>query len=318
MRFLFEQSNLTLVLSAVVVILSLATLGYWLLKWLVGQVQNLPKVGNRIQFAWLMTVLFSLAVLYSHTILLLYIWFIAFLALKEYLSITPTRRADRRVLFWAYLALPIQFGLIWFGWFAAFLSFVPLYTFLFLPTMMVMVGETRGFLRANSTLNWGILITVFSLGHLAYLLNLPAIAGAPAGGAGFFLFLMVLTQLNDVAAYLFGKLVNRPKLRLKVSTSRNWASLIGTMGSSALLAWLMAPLLTPFSPEQALVVGVMLAMAGFVGYVTLSAIKVDLQLRDRGTMTAGHGGVLNRIDSLIFTAPLFFYWVYALFYTGRL
>ena len=310
---LLDQPDLVLALSAVIAILGLATAGYLLLKWLTPT-RNLPKIGSRIQFLWIMTGLYLLAVVYSRTILLLFIWFVSFLALKEFLSITPTRRADRRVLFWAYLAIPVQYILIWLEWFEAFVGFVPLYVFLFLPTMMVMVGETHGFLRANSTLTWGILATVFSLGHLAFLLVLPATENAPVGGVGLFLFLIILTQLNDVAQFLFGRLFDFPKLRLKVSTTRNWASLIGSLGSSALLAWLTAPMLTPLTSPQAVVVGLIIAFGGFAGYITLSAVKADLHLKDRGTMTPGHGGALNRIDSLIFTAPTFFYIVYYLFY----
>ena len=313
MQWLQTQSNLAIIMFGVIVILGLATLGYWLLKqWRPSK--NLPKIGVRIQFAWVLTIIFLGAISTTTRVLLLFIVLLAFLAFKEFLSITPTRRADRRVLFWAYLAIPIQFYFIWQGWYGAFISFVPLYALIFLPLIMVLVGETEGFLKASSTLSWGLVTTVFALGHLAYLLVLPISGNPGSGGGGLFLFVVILTQLNDVAQFLFGKLFYQPILRLKVSQTRTWASLVGSLGTSMLISWLIAVRLTPLSQGEALVMGVVLAVAGFVGYITMSAIKSDLQLPDRGTMTPGQGGVLNRIDSLIYSAPLFFhlliYWHY--------
>jgi phosphatidate cytidylyltransferase len=296
------QSNLAIAMIGVVTILGLATLGYGLLDWF-SPSRNLPKIGSRIRFLWILTAMFLLAISYSPGYMTLYLAFLSFLALKEYLSITPTRRADRRVLFWAYLAVPFQFCWVWQGWYEALVSFIPLYIFFFLPLLMVTVGETEGFLRASSTLSWGLVITVFSLGHLAYLLMLPQ------GGAGLFLFLLILTQLNDVAQFLFGKIFRHERLRLKVTQSRNWASLFGGMAIAALLGWLAAPLLTPFSAAESIAIGVIIALASFIGYVAMSAIKSDLQLKDRGSMTPGRGGILNRVDTLIYTAPIFLHLV---------
>jgi phosphatidate cytidylyltransferase len=179
---------------------------------------------------------------------------------------------------------------------------------------MVVMSETEGFLRASSTLTWGIITTVFSLGHLAYLLRLPTGEQAQAEGFSLFLYLIILTQLNDVAQFVFGKIFAYREISLKVSTTRTWASLIGGMLVTALLAWLVGPLLTPLSDNEAIVTGLLIALSGFSGYITLAALKSDLRFKDRGTMTPGRGGVLNRIDSLIYAAPLFFhliaYWHY--------
>lgn len=304
--------NLIMVTSAVVVILGLATGGYWLLKWRRPS-GGLPKIGSRILFAWIMTGVFVLASAISPNYMLLFIAFISFLALKEYLSITPTRRADRRVLFFAYLAIPIQFYFIWQGWYVAFIAFIPLYAFLFLALLMAVMGETQGFLKAYSTLNFGLILTVFNLGHLAFLFVLPPLENS-VSGAGLFLFLVVLTQLSDVAQFVFGRLFHHPSLRLRVSLTRSWASLIGGMLSMAVLAWLMAPLLTPLSTAEAIGVGCLIAFSSFAGYIILAAIKSDLHLKDRSSMTPGQGGVLNRVDSLIYTAPLFFHIVFYFHY----
>jgi phosphatidate cytidylyltransferase len=312
-ELLQNQPGLPRVANGIIVLLAAITLGYWLLLWFRPSA-NLPKIGTRIAFLWVVLIVFLLALLYSVKVLILYIWFIAFLALKEFFSMTPTRRADRRVLFWAYLSLPIQFVLILLERRTAFILFAPIHVFLVLPMVMVMVGDARGFLRAWSTIGWGIITTVYSLGHLAYLLVLPVTAGGPTTGAGLFLFLVALAQISHATQFLFGKLFPDPRLSLKVSKTRNWASLAGSIVVTALVAWLVAPLLTPFSPGEAMLMGAIIATGAFIGYIILSAIKTDLQIKDRGTMTPGHGGVLNRIDTLIYTAPLFFYLVMAWHY----
>ena len=314
LQLLQNQPGLPMVTNGVLASLAVITLGYWLLLWFRPS-QSLAKIGSRIAFLWVVMSVFLLAILYSVKILVLYIWFIAFLALKEFFSMTPTRRVDRRVLFCAYLSLPIQFILILLERRTAFSMFAPIHVFLILPMVMVMIGEARGFLRAWSTMGWAIISTVYSLGHLAYLLVLPGVGASTitetAAGPGLFLFLVVLAQLSHAVQFVFGKLFPAPRFSLKVSKTRNWASLLGSLLLIPPLAWFLAPSITPFTPVEALVMGVIIAASAFVGYIILSAIKTDLQIKDRGTMTPGHGGVLNRIDTLIYTAPLFFYLVLA-------
>lgn len=316
-ELLNNQPGLGMVTNGVIGLLAALTLGYWLLLWF-RPTPNLPKIGSRIAFLWVVTIVFLLAILYSLKILILYIWFIAFLALKEFFSMTPTRRTDRRVLFWAYLALPIQFIFILLEWRNAFIMFVPIHVFLILPMIMVMIGEAHGFLRAWSTIGWSIITTVYSLGYLAYLVVLPVTGTSTlsdaSAGAGLFLFLVGLAQISHAVQFVFGKLFPDPRFSLKVSKTRNWASLLGSILVTPLVAWTVSPWLTPFTPGQALMMGVIIAIGAFIGYIILSAIKTDLQIKDRGTMTPGHGGVLNRIDTFIYTAPLFFYLVTAWHY----
>lgn len=308
-----NQPGLAMITNWILGLLAVITVVYWVLLWFWPS-ESLPKIGSRIGFLWVLTLVFVLAILYTYRILILYIWFIAFLALKEFFSMTPTRRADRRVLFCAYLSVPLQFILILLGWRNAFILFVPVHVFLILPMVMVLMGEPRGFLRAWSTIGWSIITTVYSLGYLAYLLVLPVADKPTVGGSGLFLFLVGLAQFSHAAQFLFGKLVEGPRWSLKVSQTRNWASLIGSLIVTPPVAWWIAPWLTPFTPSEALIMGAIIAAGAFIGYIILSAIKTDLQIKDRGTMTPGHGGILNRIDAFIYTAPLFFFLVGAWHY----
>lgn len=272
------------------------------------------ELKARISSWWVMVTVLAFAIVLSPMVSVAFLGFVSFLALKEYFSLIPTRRADRRVLFWAYLAIPIQFYWIGIGWYGMFIIFIPVYMFLFLPLAMLMTGKTDGFLRAAGSLHWGLMTMVFAIGHAAYLLALPEDVNPAAGGAGLLLFLIFLTQFNDVAQYIWGKLFGRHKVIPAVSPNKTVEGLLGGIATTTLLAWLIAPHLTPLVSWEAPVAGLIIGFAGFVGDVTISALKRDLGVKDSGTLIPGHGGILDRIDSLTFTAPLFFHFIYYMHY----
>ena len=272
------------------------------------------ELKARISSWWVMVTVLAFVIVLSPMVSVAFLGFVSFLALKEYFSLIPTRRADRRVLFWAYLAIPIQFYWIGIEWYGMFIIFIPVYMFLFLPLAMLMTGKTDGFLRAAGSLHWGLMTMVFAIGHAAYLLALPEDVNPAAGGAGLLLFLIFLTQFNDVAQYVWGKLFGRHKAIPAVSPNKTVEGLLGGIATTTLLAWLIAPHLTPLVSWEAPVAGLIIGFAGFVGDVTISALKRDLGVKDSGTLIPGHGGILDRIDSLTFTAPLFFHFIYYMHY----
>jgi len=271
--------------------------------------KNFDELRSRVNSWWVMVVAFTLAMVLSRTVSLVFFGLMSFLALKEYLSLIPTRRADRRVLFWAYLTIPLQYYWIAIGWYGMFIIFIPVYVFLFLPMRMVMIGETKQFLQAAGTLHWGLMVTVFSLSHLSFLLALPEAGNPAGGGAGLVLFLVFLTEFNDVAQYVWGKLLGRHKIIPKVSPNKTWEGFLGGVATSALSAWLLAPWLTPLNLEHSLMIGLIIPVAGFIGDVVISAVKRDIGVKDSGSLLPGHGGILDRIDSLTYTAPLFFHFI---------
>lgn len=272
------------------------------------------ELSARIVSWWVMVTVFSVAMALSRSVSIAFLGFVSFLALKEYFSLIPTRRADRRVLFWAYLAIPLQFYWVGIGWYGMFIIFVPVYMFLFLPVAMVRIGEAQGFLRSAGTLHWGLMTMVFSLSHTAFLLALPDAGNPAAGGAGLLFFLVFLTQFNDVAQYVWGKLLGRRKVVPTVSPGKTVEGLAGGVATTVVLASLLAPWLTPLDGWEAPAAGLLIGLAGFAGDVTLSALKRDLGVKDSGTLIPGHGGILDRVDSLTFAAPLFFHFVYYLHY----
>jgi len=282
--------------------------------------KDLTELVQRTKSWWVMASIFTVAVLVDRVAGLIFLGAVSFLALKEYLSIIPTRRADRRVLFFLYLAIPIQYYWVGTGWYGMFIIFVPVYMLLFLPLPMLVIGQTQGFLRAVGTLHWGLMVTVFSLSHAAYTLMLPfsrAAAGdwaEPHVGPALMLYLVVLTQLNDVAQWMWGKLFGRHKIIPAVSPNKTWEGFAGGVVTTTALSAALGPWLTPIDAGGAAILGALLGVAGFVGDVTVSALKRDLGLKDTSHFLPGHGGVLDRVDSLTYTAPIFLHYVRYFYY----
>jgi len=178
---------------------------------------------------------------------------------------------------------------------------------------LVLAGETKGFIRAAGTLHWGMMLTVFSISHLAYLLVLP-VKNTAAGPIGLVIFVIFVTQFNDVCQYIWGKNFGKHKIIPKVSPNKTWEGFLGGLATISIVGSLIAPLLTPLTWVQGLGAGLLLGVAGFIGDVVLSSVKRDLDIKDSSQFIPGHGGVLDRIDSLTFTAPLFFHYLKYLHY----
>lgn len=264
------------------------------------------ELTKRVVSWWWMITVFSIAILTTPLVSILFLGFVSFLALKEYFSLIPTRRVDRTVLLWAYLAIPAQFALAHNGAYGLAMVFIPVWMFLWLPARITLKGETEGFLRAVGTLSWGLMICVFSLSHTALLLKFGTNHGV---GAGALLFLVALTQFNDVAQFTSGKLFGRHKIIPRVSPKKTWEGFIGGLILSTAAAALFGPDLTPMDWKWSALAGAIIAIAGYLGDVTISAMKRDLHVKDASALIPGHGGILDRVDSLIYAAPVFFHFL---------
>jgi phosphatidate cytidylyltransferase len=299
-------------IAGIVAVLVLATAAVRVLQWRRPE-RDWTELRQRVNSWWIIAAVFLLAIVAPRGVSIAFFAFVSFLALKEYFSVIPTRRADRRVLFWAYLAIPVQFYWVAIEWYGMFIIFIPVFMFLLLPLRMVAIGQTEGYLRAVGSIHWGLMTMVFSLSHAAFLLILQlkdAPDGDPLPGPGLVLYLVVLTQLNDVFQYLWGKSLGRRKIVPSVSPGKTWAGFLGGVATTTALATLAGPHFTPMDYVQSLIAGLIIGVGGFVGDVSISALKRDLGIKDSGSLLPGHGGILDRIDSLTYTAPLFFHYIY--------
>lgn len=237
---------------------------------------------------------------------------VSFLALREFITLVQMRSADRGALFWLFPAIVLQYLWVGMQWYGMFIIFIPVWLFLFIPLRLVIAGETDGFIRSAGVIHWGAMVTIFSLSHVAFLMQL-AVPGV-GHGLGYVLALVIMTALNDVFQFISGKLLGGPKIIPAVSPGKTWSGFLGGVGTSALLAAWLLPLLTPYGPLAGAAVGALLAGCGFIGDLVESAVKRDIGVKDSGESLPGHGGMLDRVDSLTYTAPVFFHLTWYLFH----
>jgi phosphatidate cytidylyltransferase len=296
---------------SILILLILASVIVGLIQALKGEIKGISEVAKRIKTWWIMSGIFISSIFVHPSGVIIVFLFISYLALKEYFTLIPTRRADRRVLLLAYLSLPVQYIWIAQGWYGMFILWIPLYMFLMIPMRMVLIGDTKDFLRSAATIHWGLMMTVFSLSHVPAFLFVdfhPEVVN-PAGAAGIILFVVGLTQLNDILQFLWGKSLGKHRVVPSVSPGKTVEGLVGALITTCILAVITGPLLTPMDWQFSLKAGIIIGLGGFLGDITVSALKRDLGVKDSGGLLPGHGGILDRVDSLLFTAPLMFHYI---------
>jgi phosphatidate cytidylyltransferase len=264
------------------------------------------NLNARVRAWWVMTAVFVAALATGGIGSVILFGLTSFIALREFITLTPTHRADHRTLFWAFFVfVPIQYYLVATHWYGLFVIFIPVYAFLFVPVRSVLAGDTQDFLARTAKIQWGLMVAVYCVSHAPALLMLQ-IPGYEGENAKLLLYLIVVVQLSDVLQYVFGKTLGRHKIVPNVSPNKTWEGTVGGIAAAtlvgALLWWA-----TPFSPWEAAGIALIANLAGFAGGLCMSAIKRDRGIKDFGTLIEGHGGVMDRIDSLCFAAPLFFH-----------
>jgi len=293
------------------VILVIASLVGYALK--VGVAKGLPhatidNLTARIKAWWVMVLVIGFAFLFGRTGVILLFLFISFAALREFMSLTYTRSADYSALATGFFAvLPLQYFLVYIGWYGLYSIFIPVYVFLLLPILEVIAGDTKRFLERTAKMQWGLMICVFCISHVPALVTLD-IPGYANRNLLLIAFLVIVVQSSDVLQYVWGKLLGRHKIAPNVSPSKTVEGFIGGIfsatGLGAALWWM-----TPFTPWQAAGMALAITLMGFTGGLVMSAIKRDRGVKDWGRMIEGHGGMMDRLDSVCFSAPVFFHLV---------
>ncbi len=313
---LIWDRDILMLLGGVVALLILGSLAGRILDRRVTDEPGRAVVINlnaRVRAWWVMVAVFVAALATGGIGSVVLFGLLSFVALRELITLTPTRRADHRTLFWAFFVfVPVQYGLVYSEWYGLFAIFIPVYAFLFVPVRSALAGDTQDFLARTAKIQWGLMLAVYCVSHAPALLMLQ-IPGYAGEGAKLLLYLVIVVQLSDVLQYVFGKTLGRHRIVPQVSPNKTWEGFLGGVGAATLIGaglWWV----TPFSPWAAAGIALLINLAGFAGGLCLSAIKRDLGVKDFGTLIEGHGGVMDRIDSLCFAAPLFFH-VVRYFYT---
>jgi phosphatidate cytidylyltransferase len=227
-------------------------------------------------------------------------------ALREYFSLTPTRRGDHRVLVLVFfIAIPVQYWLVAARWYGLFAILIPVYGLLCLSAAAALAGDTVRFLERIARIQWGLMVCVYGVSHAPALLMLD-IPGYAGQNAKLLLYLILVVESSDVLQYIWGKLCGRHPIAPTVSPSKTVEGFVGGIATATLLGAVLSPI-TPFTPWQSALLSLAATITGFAGGLVMSAIKRDRGVKDFGAAIAGHGGVLDRIDSLCFAAPIFFH-----------
>lgn len=264
---------------------------------------------------WVMACVFAGTLALGKTSTVLLFGAISFLALREYITLTATRKADHGPLFWSFFViLPLQYFLVAINWHGMATIFIPVYAFILIPVRRALAGDCERFLETTAKIQWGLLVCVYFVSHMPMILSLP-IEGFEGRNANLLFFLVVVVQASDVFQYLWGKTCGKHKIAPQVSPGKTWEGFVGGVASATILGGLLW-WATPFAPHQAAIMAFILCLAGFAGGLVMSAIKRDLGAKDWGASIAGHGGFMDRIDSLCFAAPLYFHLCGFYFGTG--
>ena len=255
---------------------------------------------------WVMLIVIGAAILLGKTAFIILFGIISLFALREFISLLPTRRGDYfPLLIGFYFVIPYQYYLVYTDWYGLYSIFIPLYVFLLIPIASLKEEDTTHFLERSSKIQWGLMICVFCISHVPALLNLklPAFKGEPIWLA---IWLIMVVQASDVLQYVCGKLFGKHKVAPILSPSKTVEGLFGGIILATALGVAMA-WLTPFTYLQATFIGLVVCIFGFFGGLVMSAIKRDRGVKDWGQLIHGHGGMLDRIDSICFSAPIFFH-----------
>ena len=271
-----------------------------------GNSATIANLNARIKAWWVMVALIAVAFVFGKTGVIVLFGLSSFLALREFLTLTRTRRGDHIAIAGAFfIVLPAQYVLIGIDWYGLYSIFIPVYAFLVMPIVAALRGDTQNFLARIAEVQWGLMVSVFCVSHVPALMTLD-IPGYEGRQLLLIAFLVLVVQSSDVLQYVWGKLFGRHKIAPLLSPSKTVEGFVGgVLSASALGAALWW--ITPFSPAHAFGIALLITLMGFFGGLVMSAIKRDLNVKDWGHMIEGHGGMLDRLDSVIFAAPIFFH-----------
>lgn len=308
MTTLRSLSEPALLFGGIFAVLLLATVIAELLRWRTRGRPN-PVIANliaRIRAWWVMAAMVGASFWIGREGVILLFALVSLFALREFITLTPTRRSDYYALLVAfYVVLPLQYWLVYIDWYGLYALLIPVYAFLLLPILATVGGDTTRYLERAAKVQWGLMICVFCIAHVPALLNLH-ITGYEGRNLLLIAFLVIVVQSSDVLQYVWGKLAGRRLIAPRLSPSKTVEGFVGGVASAtalgAALWWI-----TPFTPWQAAGLALVANLMGFYGGLVMSAIKRDRGIKDWGHMIEGHGGVLDRLDSVCFAAPVFFH-----------
>ena len=273
-----------------------------------GPNKVIANLDARVKAWWVMVAVFGVALATGGLGSVILFGLMSFFALREFITLTPTRPGDHRTLFWAFFIItPLQYYLVAMEWYGLFSILIPVYAFILVPTRSALAGDSEHFLERTAKIQWALMVCVYCVSHVPALLTLK-VKGYEGQNAKLLLFFVLVVQISDVLQYVWGKTFGRHAIVPTISPNKTvegfWGGVLSATAIGTALWWA-----TPFQWWEAALFSFLLTLMGFFGGLVMSAIKRDRGVKDYGTMIEGHGGVMDRIDSLCFAAPVFFHLV---------
>ncbi len=289
------------------------------------------EIATRTDTWWWMVAVFILALALHPLVSFIFLGYLGFAGLREYYSLMDMEEKsgektlsfkDRTSILLTYLAIPLTVYVAYIKWYELFIIMVPVYLFLLIPILFVLQNRSEGTLKSLGAIWLGCMFFIFCLGHSLFMINL---------GAMILLFCFVLTEARDVFSFwagkafaklsagrketLFGRILDL-RIAPDVSPSKSWFAGFVAALLTAALALVFLPIMPPMkngsvTPVFVLTAGFLIGVFGLVGDLVFSMIKRDLKVKDSGNILPGHGGLIDRVDSLVYTVPLtfhLFYW----------
>lgn len=258
----------------------------------------------RVRSWWMLTAMLAVGFLLGPSITVALFGGLSFWALREFITLTPTRIADHRTLFWVFFVFtPLQFYLVATGQYEVYSILIPVYAFLFIPARIALAGDFKRYLERCTTIQTGLMICVYCLSYAPALQSIPLKDAEPVR---LLLFFFIIVALSDAFHYACEKLLGKHLIAPAISQNKTWEGFLGGLGCAS-LAGMALYWASPFRAPQAAMMAALISAMGYCGGLTMSAIKRDRGVKDYGTLLVGHSGVLDRIDSICFAAPVFYH-----------
>lgn len=286
--------TISLILGGYAVILLIMTL---ILKL---KQKSVKKMWVRY-FAWFLIIPpILIPLIYSTFVFQAVIFIISLLAYREYANVVGLWK-DKYYSIFCYFGISATFAVVFFNRFGLF-QVMPIYLIIFSLLIPIMRGEYEHMIQKSCLAILGVIYFGWFLAHIAFLKNVD-------NGVAYTFFLLILTEINDASAYIFGKLFGKNKLLPEISPKKTNEGFLGGLLVVIGLSFILEPITPQFTPLHRIIYAAIISVGGTCGDLVMSFIKRDLQIKDFGRILPGHGGLLDRFDSVIFVAPLFFHLV---------
>lgn len=254
---------------------------------------------QRIPAWWVLALLSLLSFLLGDIGTILLFCAVSFLILREFLALVCDRLADYHAMVAAfYLILPLQYIFVLMDWYDLFSLFIPVYAFFILPVLTSITSHSSDFLMRAAKIQWAVVVSIFCISHIPAIMHL-SVSNKPNTLLIIFLFLII--QASELFSMLWRKLFQQQK-----TLTTTWITALAGVLFASVLSFYLSPYFTPFTSLQAMLVGFIISVMGFVGHLVMFAIKQDRGIKVRAH-THDYDSILNYMLGIAFAAPVYFH-----------